>query len=107
MWTELDPSAIVVDEHVNASWKNWNNEFMKVMELCIPHGRLPRRKNLPWLSKPIIQLIKKRNYFFKKLSIYVQKYKHARNKVVSLLRNSRKKFFVLCLMQRVERCLFG
>ena len=96
MLLELDPSDIIVDEDVNASWNNWNNEFLKIMELCIPHGRLPRRKNLPWLSKRIIQLIKKRNCFFKKSktsSVYTQKYKHVHNKVVSLLRNSRKKFF--------------
>ena len=93
---ELDPSDIIVDEDVNASWNNWNNEFLKIMELCIPHGRLPRRKNLPWLSKRIIQLIKKQSCFFKKSKIpsaYTQKYKRIHNKVVSLLRNSRKKLF--------------
>ena len=51
MLFELDPSTIIVDEDVNASRKNWYNEFIKVMEQCIPHGRLPRRKNFPQLSK--------------------------------------------------------
>ena len=96
MLLALDPSVTIVDEDVSASCRNWNDEFMRVMELCIPHGRIPRRKNLPWLSKSIIQLIRKRNLLFKKSKTsprYVQKYKHVRNKVVTLLRNSRKNFF--------------
>ena len=37
MLLELDPSVIIVDEDVNESYRNWKDEFMKVMELCIPH----------------------------------------------------------------------
>ena len=64
MLLELDPSDIIVNEDVNASWNNWSQRFMEIMESCIPHARLPRRKNLPWLSKQIIQLIKKRNSLY-------------------------------------------
>ena len=87
MLLELDPTEIIVEDDVNASWNNWSNEFLKIMELCVPHGRLPRRKNLPWLSKSIIQLIRKRNSYFRKSktsSLYCQKYRRVRNKVVSL-----------------------
>ena len=97
MLSELDPTEIIVEDDVNASWNNnWSNEFLKIMELCVPHGRFPGRKNLPWLSKSIIQLIRKRNFYFRKSktsSFYCQKYRRVRNKVVSLLRDSKKKYF--------------
>ena len=73
MLSELDPSAIIVEGDVNALWKNWNKEFMKVMELCIPHEMLPRRKNLPWLSKSIIQL--KHNCLFKSQKCHLHTYR--------------------------------
>ena len=58
---------------------------------------LPNRKNLPWLTKDIIQLIRKRNNLFKKAKDSndpkdLQLFKAARNKVVTKLRSS-KRFF--------------
>ena len=55
------PSTVIVDDNhdVNESWKKWNNEFLRITEQCIPHGTLLKRKNLPWLSKSIIQLMRK------------------------------------------------
>ena len=94
--SQVESSEVIVDDDVNECWKKWNIEFLKIMEQCIPHGILPKRKNLPWLSKSIIQFIRKRNFYFKipkASSLYVQKYRHTRNKVVSLLRSSRKQFF--------------
>ena len=67
------------------------------MEKCIPQKILPsRRHNLPWLNKGIIQAIKRRNYLFKKAktsAVNEQKYRQARNKVVSLLRSAKKEYF--------------
>ena len=40
--------------------------FLEIMEQCVPKAVLPQRRNLPWLTKEILQLIKKRNYYFKK-----------------------------------------
>jgi hypothetical protein len=94
--SQVESSTIIVNDDVDECWKKWNNAFLRIMEQCIPYGRLPNRKNLPWLSKSIIQLIRKRNFYFKKSKVstlYTQKYRHARNKVVSLLRSSRKQFF--------------
>ena len=50
---------------VNVALANWQREFLKIMEQCIPRCTLSRRKNLPWLSKRITQSIRKRNYLFK------------------------------------------
>ena len=55
----LDPSNIQI------SWSRFKTTFLDIMEQCIPRAVLPNRKNLPWLNK-IIQLIRKRNLYFKK-----------------------------------------
>ena len=56
----LDPSNIQI------SWSHFKTTFLDIMEQCIPRAVLPNRKNLPWLNKEIIQLIRKRNLCFKK-----------------------------------------
>ena len=63
------------------------------------HLFCPTEKNLPWLTKDIIQLIHKRNNFFKKAKKFqndpkdLQQFKATRNKVVSKLRSSKQRFF--------------
>ena len=84
----LDPSDI------QESWTRFRETFLAVMEQCIPKSVLPQRRNLPWLSKEIIQLIKKRNYYFKKAHSSGNtddfiKFKEVRNKVVSKLRSGK------------------
>jgi len=54
----LDPSNIQI------SWSRFKTTFLDIMEQCIPRAVLPNRKNL--LNKEIIQLIRKRNLYFKK-----------------------------------------
>jgi len=49
----LDPSNIQI------SWSHFKTTFLDIMEKCIPRAVLPNRKNLPWLNKEIIQLIRK------------------------------------------------
>ena len=68
------------------------------MEQCIPRLVLPARNNLPWLSKEIIQLIRKRNYHFRKACRTgyrddYMKFKQIRNRVVAELRLAKRRFF--------------
>ena len=71
---------------------------MNIMEACIPSGVLPRRKNLPWLSKSIRRAIQRRNNAFRRAkhsgsaSLW-NKFKALRNKTTSMLRNSKQSFF--------------
>ena len=67
------------------------------MECCIPKAVLPCRHNLPWLTKEVIQLIKKRDHYFKK-ALYGTvadraKFRELRNKVVVNLRAEKWSFF--------------
>ena len=66
MLSQIDYNSVVVED-VNASWKNWERMFLNIMEICIPTTTLPRQKNLPWLSKSILQLIKKEEHVLQKI----------------------------------------
>ena len=88
-WTPTD---------VQRRWSQFKAVFLDIMEQCIPKAVLPQRRNLPWLTKEILQLIEKRNYYFKKAhsnrnSSDLLKFKQLRNKVVSKLRLAKQKFY--------------
>lgn len=65
---------------VNETWNRWYEKFLSIMRACIPTV-LPKRKNLPWLSKGLINSIKRRNLLYKqgKLSGNLSKYRRMRN----------------------------
>ena len=97
MLDDTDWEGIFTD-NVNSSWENWGARFMQIMDLCIPQFSLKSKKNLPWLTKPIVQAIRKRNALFRatkkcKSSTSYQKYRAAKNKVVALLHLNKTKFF--------------
>ena len=39
---------------------HWQAKFLSIMELCIPKVVLPQRKKLPWITKQVLQTIKKK-----------------------------------------------
>ena len=95
---DIDFDEILDPGDIEESWRHFKTIFMEVMEQCIPKSVLPQRRNLPWLSKEIIQLIKKRNYYFKRARSNggpndLAKFRQLRNKVVSKLRIEKKTFF--------------
>ena len=66
--------------------------------ICLGLLRPTQSWNLPWLSKTISQLVKKRNYYFKKAhrsgsSVDYSKFKQLRNKVITELRLAKRRFF--------------
>ena len=82
-------------DDINLSWSNWQQQFMSIIEECIPKGVLPPRKNLPWLNKNLICAMRKRNQLYRKAkqSGDFSKYKLARNRVVSNLRRAKRAYF--------------
>ena len=85
----------LLSEDVNESWSRWCQQFLSIMKQCIPRRTLPKRKNLPWLSKRLVNSIKKRNLLYKrgKRSGNLSKYKSMRNKVTRELHRAKLKFF--------------
>ena len=64
--------------------------FMEIMNECIPQRLLPNQRNLPWLSKSLVQLMRRRNLLFSHAKRSgkgsdVEKYKRIRNRVVTQL----------------------
>ena len=90
---DLDLDSIIDPSDMESSWLSWKQEFLRVMDECIPSSTLPDHKNLPWLTKEI--LIHKRNSYFKKAQKNVpnalQKFKLLCNKVVTKLRANKQK----------------
>ena len=79
------------------SWDNWQQHFVEIMKQCIPQKVLPPRRNLPWLSKSLVQLMRKRNLLFSRAKRTnrksdLEKYRQTRNRVVSQLREAKCRF---------------
>ena len=94
----LDWNSILTENDIDAVAKNWTDSFLFIMEQCIPHRCLRMRCNLPWLTKNIFQLIRKRNTFSRRAKssgrpMHFLQYKIVRNKIVYLLRNGKRQYF--------------
>ena len=98
MIEESDWNTILAGSDVNKAAENWSDHFLAIMEQCIPQRYLRKRPNLPWLTKHIIQLIRRRNILFKRAKktrkeAHFAQYKAVRNKVVGLIRYNKKLYF--------------
>jgi len=94
--SEIDMANILDDTDVELAWTKWQDAFLKTMERCIPKGKTPKRKNLPWLSKDLTKMIKTRNRYFRRArssTSYAAKYRKMRNLVVKKLREAKNAFF--------------
>ena len=89
----------LLNADVSLSVLNWQKRFLQIMDDCIPKATIPKRKNLPWLNKNILQCIRKRNSLYKNWkrtgnTITFKKYKMHRNKVLHTLRLGKEKYFL-------------
>ena len=83
---------------MDESWENWRKRFLEVMQECIPQKTLPPRHNLLWLSKSLVQLMRKRNQLFSqakrsKREVDLAKYRKMCNRVFSQLRSAKANYF--------------
>ena len=51
-------------EDVQVAWAKFEDAILEKMEKCITKGKIPKRKNLPWLTKDLTKMMKKRNRHF-------------------------------------------
>ncbi len=84
--------------NVNAAVEMFQTHFLHIMSLTIPRSNIREKHNIPWLSKDIIQAMRKRNNLYKKLkrsnNDYLSKaYLKSRNRVVAMLRSAKNKYF--------------
>ena len=98
MISEIDWDSVFSSKDIDVCWANWQSIFLSIMDYCIPHSVLKPRKNLPWLTKEIIQAMRRRNSLFRAANksgsdVTLRKYKAERNKVVYLLRTTKAAYF--------------
>ena len=92
--------------HDNYTWSLWHPGKLVTFQNCLlgcygtmhPQNCAPRQENLPWLNKGIIQLIRRRNLYFRKAHRSGnredhEKFKQLRNKVVAKLKHAKRDFF--------------
>ena len=83
---DTDWNSLITDD-INVSWHNWQKHYLEIMKRCIPKRSLPGHCNLPWQSKSLIQMMRRKNMLFsrakrsKKVSDF-EKYKRMWNRVV-------------------------
>jgi len=88
----------VLTGDVNESLINWETKFMEIIEMCFPKKSLPRRRNLPWMTKNLMRAIRKRNGFFRcarqngSQSVF-DRYKQQRNRIVKEMQKAKGHFF--------------
>ena len=98
MIADIDWEILLSSTNINECWSIWRDQFLQIMDICIPKVTLKGRKNLPWLTKPVIQAMRQRNRTFraakrsKSLADW-EKYKIVRNKVTAMLRRNKRQYF--------------
>ena len=96
--SNLDLDWIFSDAQIDECWSRWKKAFLDIMDTCIPKSTLPDRRSVPWMTKEIVQAIRRRNYFYRKAKRsnsgnYHSKYKNLRSRVITMLRQSKHNFF--------------
>ena len=82
MISETDWDALF-SEDVDLYCIQWQQTFLSIMEECISKKVLkPRRCNLPWLNKTLVQSMRRRNCIFRKVkrtnnALHNSKYRRA------------------------------
>ena len=90
MLDQMDPTKNFAEPSIDLCWARWKESFLYVMSKCIPMATLPKKHSIPWMTKGIVQTIRKRNYYYRKYkhsqSHYNQNdYKKLRNKIITML----------------------
>ena len=85
----------LLSDDLNTSWLKWQQEFMSIMEQCMPQRSLPHSKNPTWMNKNLKQAMRRRSAFYKygKSTGDYSKFKSARNRFVAQLCRSKKNYF--------------
>ena len=82
--------ALINNNDISVSLCNWVQQYLHIMDESIPKGTLPKRQNLPWLSKNLLRAMRKHNYLYRQakrtgLPKHVRQYRTGRNKTVTML----------------------
>ena len=94
----MEWESLLDESDVDVYWSSFKHYFLQIMEICIPHTLVKTKRDVPWFNKEIKQAIRKRNQLHRQVKVTKSseskaKFSAMRNKVVSLLRESKQAFF--------------
>ena len=96
---ELLPSLPLTNttDDVDIAWRNWVEEFVIIMEKCIPKKLVPTQSETPWINGEIRNDIARWERVYNrfkrsKSQDILQRYKSLRNSIVSKIRLAKKTF---------------
>jgi len=97
MIDDTDWDRLLTDD-INESLGNWQAKFMGIIEDCVPKKVLPKRRNLPWMTRNLTRAMRKRNHLFRRAkksgsTTVLKQYKDERNKIVRELRRAKRRYF--------------
>jgi len=97
--TDVPWDELIDHEDIETSWNNWKSTFLEIMSLCIPSMKLKAHKRLPWLTKPLLVEIEKRDALYRRARKTGRRsvwdlYNKQRNKIITLLRTAKSTYFL-------------
>ena len=97
MIDDFDWDSLFHGKNIDEACSAWEETLLSIMEQCIPKGKLPKKRNVPWASRNIRRIILKRDHAYKRYrrtgdTLSKLKYKQLRNKVVHELRRAKKSY---------------
>lgn len=96
--SDVDWNAMLNNSDVDESWTNWQNRFLNIITERVHQKALFCKRNLPWITRPILNAMKIRTSLLSKLKrkgnpTILSQYKHIRNRLTSELRKAKQTFF--------------
>ena len=73
-------------------WAHWKESFLYAMSKCIPKAKLPEKRSIPWMTKDIVQTVRKRNYYYRKYKRLQSHYHHYHYNNTMLCQSKQKLF---------------
>ena len=100
----IDWNLILVG-NIDYCWENWKNCFLQIMDMSIPNSTVITNRRFPWINHTIIQAMRKCKVLFDiykctKKKTDQAKYQAQRNRVVTLLQESKE----LGLLLQTPQC---
>jgi len=94
---DTDWDRLLTDD-INESLGYWQAKFVGIIEDCVPKKVLPKRQNLPWMTRNLTRAMRKRNHLFRCAkksgsTSVLKQYKDERNKIVWELRRAKRGYF--------------
>ena len=66
MIEDFDWDSLFHGKNIDDACSVWEETLYSIMEQCIPKGNLPKKRNVPWASRNIRQIILKRDHAYER-----------------------------------------